>query len=225
MGCTASGGSTPDPPNPARFGEVRALPGGVARGAACHDVGSARACWDREGPSLVATVAPEPAPPDGAWRCDGERCQLVRRRFFACDAGTCVQRDPRVPDDGDWECADVEGLVVCRSLAPPAGIVPGSPEVGWICGGYGQRICIDPSPDRPGAGSYACRFEHDPTLRRICVPHRTPTLGAPCRSACPEGMTCVSGLCVLTSIATPDCWTDVDCPAGARCLLARCLPR
>jgi hypothetical protein len=147
----------------------------------------------------------------------------VRARPFVCERGVCTQHFPQLPDDADWECADVNGLAVCRDRARAAGIVPGPPALGWICGGEpGHRICLDLAPDRPGAGNYDCRYTHEPSLVRTCRSARAPTLGGPCRGACPDGMICADGACVPRAIETPECWTSADCAEGERCLLAHC---
>lgn len=195
----------------------------------CHEVGAVLACAGDDGEEGVRVIArpdpPERAPPDAAWRCEPgppRRCALSPRRPFECSGGACTQRHPRLPDDADWECADVDGLVVCRDRPGPAGAVPGPRELGWICGGGTPRICIDLAPDRPGAGSYDCRYAHEPTIERTCREVDAPTLGAPCRGECPRGMQCTSGVCVPDAIETPDCWTSADCDDGRACVLARC---
>jgi hypothetical protein len=201
------------------------VPSADPQGERCYDVGAVRACYG-ETVHLVAQAV-ESSPPDAMWRCDeGEprRCALVTRRPFRCEDGVCRQRFPRVPDDTDWECADVDGLVVCRDRAAPAGMVPGPGDLGWICGEGTPRVCIDLSPDRPGAGSYDCRFVHEPTMERVCRPKSTPILGSACRDRCPDGMSCVEGACVPSAIGAPDCWTHADCDQGERCTLAHCSP-
>lgn len=196
------------------FGEVREL-----ADDACENVGHVRVCFD--GPRVVRSITPAP-PPDALWRCSAGRCALIERRPFECEAGQCRQRYARMPDDADWECADVRGLVVCRDRAAPAGMVPGEPELGWICGDGSPRICVDLAPDRPGAGNYDCSFEHEPIPQRVCREIDEPTLGGPCRGECPEGMVCVEGTCVPRVRPAPDCWTDANCEQGERCVLATC---
>lgn len=196
-------------------------------GQVCRDVGRVLACWSDGGVRVSpAPPMPEQAPPDATWRCDPgppRRCTLLLRRPMQCTSGTCIQRHPRLPDDADWECAEVDGLVVCRDRAPPAGVLAGPPDPGWLCSeGRTPRICVDLAPDRPGAGNYACHFEHEPVVTRVCRPSERPTLGGPCRARCPEGMLCVEGVCVPRAIGSPDCWTSADCANGARCVLARC---
>jgi hypothetical protein len=203
------------------FADPREL--GDPEGERCEEIGARRVCFGEAGPHVVPSIAP-PAPPDATWRCSGQRCALVPRRPFECEGGQCRQRYARMPDDADWECADVRGLVVCRDRATPAAIVPGPPELGWICGEGSPRVCIDLSPDRPGAGNYDCSFEHEPVPGRICAPSRATTLGGPCSRECPDSMVCVEGVCLPSAIATPDCWTDADCERGERCALASCAP-
>jgi hypothetical protein len=192
----------------------------------CRDVGAIRVCWSDRGPRRVPPALPSDVPPaDAMWRCDEDprRCTLTRRRPFVCDgSGACRQTYARLPDDADWECADVDGLVVCRDRAMPAGIVPGPREAGWLCGDSRPHVCIDLVPDRPGAGNYDCRFVHEPVIERSCRPRDAATLGGPCRGRCPDGSQCLEGTCVPSAIATPDCWTTADCAGGERCVLARC---
>lgn len=118
---------------------------------------------------------------------------------FVCDAGVCEQRVPRFPDDGEWECAELDAVVVCRGGVPAAGVVAGPPDLGWRCGvrrGTSERLCVDDAPELPGPG-WRCRFTHDRGERRVC--RADP--GAP-QPAPP-------------SRAVPSCWIDRDCESGA----------
>lgn len=192
----------------------------------CVDIGARRVCYG-DGPVVVERTLPsQRVPPDGTWRCGGDprTCVLVERREFACEDGRCKQAHPRLYDDADWECADVHGLVVCRDRESPSGVVAGPAELGWICGDgpNGARICVDHSPDRPGAGNYECRFDHQPSISRTCRETAEATLGGPCRESCPEGMSCLDGACAPLRVETPNCWTDDDCGEGSRCVLAHC---
>lgn len=209
------------------IGEVRELDPIGEPDESCHEVGAIAACSSaRAVRAMPLPDPPEPAPPDTQWRCDPgppRRCALILRRPFECSGPTCIQRHPRLPDDADWECADVEGLVVCRDRPGPAGAVRGPPELGWICSEERTpRICIDLDPDRPGAGSYDCSYAHEPAIERRCRAIEAPSLGSPCRGECPEGMRCAGGACIPDAIAPPDCWTSADCHDGQRCVLARC---
>jgi hypothetical protein len=127
-----------------------------------------------------------------------------------CAAGSCEQRVPRLPDDGEWECVDLDGVVVCRGGVPAAGVVAGPPDPGWTCGtrrGSGgprpassgpDRICVDLAPELPdgAARGWRCRFTHDHGERRLC---RADPAAAP---PAPE------------PLPPPSCWIDPDCGAG-----------
>jgi hypothetical protein len=223
VACT---GESALPARATEIGAVREVSTSAADGEHCADVGARWVCSTSAVVRVLARPLPDDAlPPDLFWRCEGERprrCALTQQRPFVCREGVCRQRYPRLPDDADWECAEVDGLVVCRDRAPPAGIVRGPRELGWICSDTRPRICIDLAPDRPGAGNYDCRFVHEPVLERTCRPRDAPTLGGPCRGSCPAGLACVSGICAPETIAPPSCWTDADCERGERCVLARC---
>jgi hypothetical protein len=126
---------------------------------------------------------------------------------FVCTNGSCVQRHPRLPDDGEWACIDLVGAVLCRGGETASGVPPGPPEPGWICGqrrGTEERLCLDRDPDLPAGGPHACHFEHVPRDTRHCEPPKAPLKG-PTFAADP----------------TPECWFDADC-GGPRCLLGRC---
>src|SRR5262245_38805296 len=105
------------------IGAVHEVANADPAGERCYDIAARRVCYG-EAPHVVPSMREAP-PPDAMWRCEDHRCALVSRRPFSCDDGACRQRYPRVPDDADWECADVDGLVVCRDRAAPAGMVPG----------------------------------------------------------------------------------------------------
>jgi hypothetical protein len=223
----------------------------------CADVGDACACWGsgatggecRDG----ACVVPRPTPPDAApamgWRCDGQGAARVcedRRRngsSFACDAvGSCVQPEPRMPDDNEWECVDIDGVAYCHLTARASAVVPGPPDLGWICGtrrGHsGEPVCVDLSPDRPDARGYKCTFVYSkfyPT--RVCVRSDAPQVGGACvvgdgapaaspqrgqhEAGCPADATCIAGRCVPPA-PKPDCWIDSDCGSRERCRWASC---
>ncbi len=128
---------------------------------------------------------------------------------FVCDGPRCQQRYPRVPDDGQWECIDLDGAVVCRGGAPSAGVVPGDADRGWICGarrGTPERICIDFAPDLPPGErrGWRCLSEHSGGERRLCVRDPlAPQVRIPAR-------------------VHPDCWLDQDCSPGETCLQGSC---
>jgi hypothetical protein len=147
---------------------------------------------------LLAACAAKPAPPapGGPWECPTD---------------TCLQRHPRLPDDGEWECAEVEGVAVCRSIAAAAGAVPGPASRAWTCGdgagpeAEGRRICVDLAPETPDGkrAGWRCRFAHNPE-QRVCK--RDPAAAAP--PAHPE--------------PRPSCWLDGDCAEGQRCRVGSC---
>src|SRR5688572_11068678 len=117
---------------------------------------------------------------------------------FVCENDRCEQRYPRLPDDGQWECVDLDGVALCRGGAPPAGVASGPPDRGWRCGARrtsGEKICVALSPAFPDDRSHwRCAFEHRGGERRICV--RSP--GAPRPTP-------------LLSSGAPECWIDTDC--------------
>jgi hypothetical protein len=152
---------------------------------------------------------------------------------FSCEGSRCTQRFPRLPDDGDWTCADTAGATVCVGGEKPAGVAPAPADPGWTCGPrrgarrdeLGKRVCRTTTPDFPegeGAG-WRCRTLHDPPLRRVC--DRAPAvhmLNDPCdaQHPCVDGSRCAGDRCVPLG-ATPDCWLDDDCP-GLRCSIGSC---
>ncbi len=130
---------------------------------------------------------------------------------FVCDGGRCVQRHVRLPDDGEWRCAERDGVVWCAGGEPAAGVVRAPADRGFSCGlrrgaGHpaGERVCVDPSPDYPGgrAGKYACRFDQERGIERVCDERK-------------------SAVVPPRSDRAPDCWLDRDC-GGERCDRGRC---
>jgi hypothetical protein len=217
---------------------IASVPANADRGERCLDVGDRRACWDpacERGICAVERTLPGRALPEGGWRCWGagqtRRCQPRRRGSsgFACRAdGACTQRRPRLPDDGEWECTDRSGAVVCRGGIAAAGVVAGADDPGWLCGSgapsfWGDRVCVDLSPDVPQeAGGWSCRFEGDADATRLCVPSSAPRLAGPCDTpgACPDGSACIAGICLPPKPA-PSCFLDSDCASG-KCLFGSC---
>ena len=137
------------------------------------------------------------------------RAALAPRRAsrFELVGDTWRQTQPRLPDTGEWRCADRAGLVWCAGGEAAAGVVTGPPDPGYRCGARwgntaGERVCIDDHPDYPD-GAYRCAFEQERGSARICRP-----ASAPPRSALPPR-------------ALPACWVDRDCPAG-RCERGAC---
>ena len=128
-------------------------------------------------------------------------------RFHAYE-GKMRQSQPRLPDTGEWRCAEQGKVVWCAGGEAAAGVVGGPPDPGYRCGprwgSEGERVCIDEHPDYPepsgsadGDGKYSrCRFEQAQGIVRVCE------LGAPYTGP------------PLPAHARPACWLDRDCPAG-----------
>lgn len=202
----------------------------------CSDVMAARVCWNERGApvSVVRAPLPSAAPSVLGFRCSGHgtqrRCteRALDAEGFQCSGDRCVQRHPRLPDDGEWECADSAGTMVCRGGERPAGVAPGGRPEGFFCGALRSarqetqaRICVDLSPDLPpGPTGYSCHFEG---TSRICVVNRdTHRLGDPCDRArpCVDGARCVGGQCAPI-LPQPSCWADADCDHKA-CRFGTC---
>jgi hypothetical protein len=206
-------------------------------GTECLDVGDVRACFSEGAPGSSGGVVPVPRPqaPRGAergFRCFGaglERACVERglaADAFVCDEARCVQRHPRLPDDGEWECADLDGVVICRGGEPAAGTVAGPPDVGWVCGARrgepAERICLDFSPERPRFEPWSCRFDYAPGAPlRSCTRGGAGPLWRPCGAGCPFGSVCAAGRC-LPQAPHPDCWSSKDCAAGSLCAYGSC---
>ena len=212
-------------------------PGREDRGTICADVNTARACWEGVGPGAVARV-PRVTPNDrDRWRCVGERGDRACRRrsgtagAFSCDETRCRQEHLRAPDDGEWECFERWGAVVCRGGEPASGVIGGRRDKAWICGDVHSatkptRVCVDFAPDRPDdLGFGACVIEETAGgPRQVCSRKGEPSLGEPCRedAACPRGAVCAKGTCLPAMAPRPSCWLDTDCAAGELCLYATC---
>jgi MYXO-CTERM domain-containing protein len=123
---------------------------------------------------------------------------------FECLGETCSQRHARLPDDGEWRCAELDGVVLCAGGEPAAGTVAGPADRAFRCGRRpnDERVCVNAAPDYPPGGRerYACRFDAEHGVTRECREDTTP---APVRV-----------LAALPS-AAPDCWLDRDC--NGRC--------
>jgi len=135
----------------------------------------------------------------------------VEASDFVCDGGLCTQEHVRLPDDGEWRCAEREGVVWCAGGEPAAAVVTVASDRGFTCGERRvppdataerrrerERICVDPAPDVPrGArGAYSCRFAQERGVRRECVEKPTPVRPISTRGA-------------------PNCWLDADCAPGS----------
>jgi hypothetical protein len=150
----------------------------------------------------------------GAAAVPDARPRTIEASAFSCEGGRCVQRHVRLPDDGEWRCAERDGVAWCAGGEPAAGVVRAPAERGFACGvrrapagGRVERICVDPSPDVPFGkrDAYRCRFLQERGTMRECVEARV-------------------AVRKVTSRAAPDCWVDADCAPGA-CDRGRCTER
>ena len=216
----------------------------------CADVADVRVCWGGEAGAgsecergeqgticVSERVLPARSQPLAGWRCvgTGEERSCSDRRLragaFECVGKSCTQRYPRMPDDGEWECIELEGVVMCRRGVKPAGVITGPSDQGWLCGARigsetGERICVDFSPDLPAGAvrGWRCRYDHKRRERKICRLAPTgPALGAACDSArpCPDRLVCAVGRCLPAAPAV-ECWFDKDC-AGGLCRFGTCV--
>jgi hypothetical protein len=128
---------------------------------------------------------------------------------FVCTGDICTQRHVRLPDDGEWRCAERDGVVWCAGGEPAAGVVSASAARGYRCGErrgskVRERVCVDAAPDYPegGAARFRCRFEQEQGVVRSCT--RAPATPRP-----------------LPENARPNCWLDADCPG--RCERGSCV--
>ncbi len=182
----------------------------------CLDVYDVRVCYAAAGEARVAHRDRARPPGGGPFRCQGDHCE---------------QRYARLPDDGFWECVDLDGAVVCRGGEPSAGMIAGPPDVGWTCGlrasQPSERICVDLAPDLPydDRTGWRCRYEHTGGEHRSCTRDaHAPKLGAACARAadCAAGARCVGARCVPPRPA-PSCWLASDCKAGQSCRYGSCV--
>jgi hypothetical protein len=122
-----------------------------------------------------------------------------------CDDARCSQRQVRLPDDGEWRCAELDGVALCAGGEPAAGVVQTSSQRGYRCGARRgpkrERVCVDPAPDYPpeGPAGYGCRFDAEHGNRRECRARDQVTEQA--QAELPA--------------KAPDCWLDADC--SGRC--------
>jgi hypothetical protein len=223
----AEGGAPPE-----RASEPRRIPTPAPndQGSNCLDVFELRACFPGELPVLVPRPLPTLASQRG-YRCSGSNSKRVceDRRHGAdplVEAGTLwAQHHPRHPDDGEWECADLDGVVVCHGGGAPAGVPPGTLDPAFVCGNRrgkkDDRVCVDFSPDRPPEPA-KCHFEsHVGLPARSCSRGGRGALTRACGAGCPFGSACVSDHC-LPLAPKPDCWLDQDCDEGERCGFGTC---
>lgn len=146
------------------------------------------------------------------------------------DAG-CEQREPPLPSDGEWECRDEHGALVCRGGGAAAGIVEGPRDVGFECARLpdDREVCVAldvPLPEGARAG-FSCSITHEHGPIRRCVRDpAAPALARDCRDEpCPAPLVCVDlgpeARCLPPPRSVTACWIDGDCGAG-RCALGRC---
>lgn len=210
--------------------------------ALCNDVQDARVCWSTqpgEGIWVAERTLPGPnATEPRKYRCTGvgeeRECRLRSELAppFRCRDDHCVQALPRVPDDSEWECADLGGVVLCHGGGTPAGVARPGRDPGWHCGNRSksnraERVCLDLDPDYPAARgqSFRCRYDSEGAkLTRSCDPSPGPGIGSRCASAnaCPTDARCVGGICLPTAFS-PNCWADLDCAAEERCAYGACV--
>jgi hypothetical protein len=147
---------------------------------------------------------------------------------FTCEAGKCLQEQPRLPDTGEWRCADRGHVVWCAGGEPAAGVVKGPPTPGYRCGvrwgsTAGERVCIDEHPDYPEGQpeNLRCGFEQELGSVRVCQlgePWRGPALGPGALPACWLDRDCPSGMCDRGACS---CQSDAACQLG-RCQAGVC---
>jgi len=212
----------------------------------CADIaGDVRVCWGApqspkcdHGTCVFARPTPEFAISSLGFRCTGNganrRCRdrSLDAPPFHCEGNVCTQRHPRMPDDGEWECAAMAGAVICRGGQPPAGVPRGPMDGGFFCGprklkhgASTERICVDFSPDFPNGtgGKLRCSFESENGTTRRCEPDPgAHAFGDACESShpCIDGARCAGGRCVPIRPA-PSCWLPADCDHGT-CRFGTC---
>ena len=119
---------------------------------------------------------------------------------FNCNQSECRQQHPRLPDSGEWTCAERDGVVWCVGGEPAAGVARGIGDARFRCGPrWGkphERVCVDEQPEYPQRSGFVCRFEQESGLSRVCRGGHTAT-----SAKHPRG-------------AVPACWFDKDCRSG-----------
>lgn len=232
-------------PAATRMPEVRASWPSPSRDASttCADVSELRVCWNAGPSRRDVVVSPRPVPGPAlsplGFRCTGDgasrKCtdRSESAGPFLCTGATCEQHHPRLPDDGEWDCADFAGVVVCRSTSSAAGTPPGSMDAGFVCGprsgraaAGGERLCVDLAPDFPDGSPrrWRCRFAaRNGLVRRCDRDDQAHTVTDPCdrMHPCISGLSCAAGRCVPQEPA-PSCWLDADCDHGS-CRFGTCM--
>ena len=173
--------------------------------------------------------APEGAEPPRAGRWAGP---------FACSEGGCEQHDPPLPSDGEWECRDELGALVCLGGVPAAGVVEGPRDPAFDCAtlaeprGGRNEVCVALTSALPDGDlrGWRCVMAHEHGERRRCVPDEAgPPLLSDCiRRPCEVPLVCAEvpegRRCVPPARTERACWIDGDCDAGV-CVLGRCTGR
>ena len=158
--------------------------------------------------SIGCQPAHESPPPPPHAAASKSSAQQLRRLLAPRGASPFQERDgklrqehPRLPDTGEWRCAQRGLIVWCAGGEAAAGIVSGPPDPGYRCGprwGHddGERVCIDEHPDYPESSRlHQCQFEQERGIVRVCEP-----------AAAYEGA-------ALPERVVPACWLDRDCPS------------
>jgi hypothetical protein len=235
--CVSAGCNKTEPGEPLHPRELGAVSAPVDEpGNWCSDLRTVRICFAEPCPGGICVFPRGELPEHEAeYRCTGAGgARVCRRRGefaspFVCARAHCVQKRPRLPDDSEWECADLGGAVLCRGGQQPAGVARVQNDAGWWCGGRRgkprERVCIDIDPDFPNVASrrWACHFEaRGAESSRVCAPTEMALLGDTCGSdiECPLGARCVRNACVPRA-PIPNCWGGTDCTSG-RCELGIC---
>jgi hypothetical protein len=126
-----------------------------------------------------------------------------RASRFVCQGTTCRQDHPRLPDTGEWRCAERDGVVWCAGGEAAAGVVAGRADPAFQCGprwGHEpERVCIARHPDYPDGGgeSYRCSYDQEHGIARTCRLAKSVATTA------------------LLERALPACWLDSDCGSQA----------
>lgn len=175
-----------------------------------------------------ASVGRVPSP---ATRASSAALSLAPRPAgsFTCGGDGCLQLHPRMPDTGEWLCAERGGVVWCAGSDGAAGVVAGPPDLGFRCGkrwggGPSERVCIDRHPDYPSApGVYQCRFQQERGSSRLCrlssASESATSLAESALAACFLDRDCPSQRCER---GTCGCASDAECRLG-RCERGSCV--
>jgi len=235
--CAATACSKPEPGDPVHVRPLAAIEAPLEDpGTWCGELRRVRVCFAEACPGGVCVFPREPlAERELEYRCTGTGvarvCRLRRELAspFQCARGRCIQQYPRLPDDGEWECSELAGAVLCRGGQPPSGVVRAQKDAGWWCGERRgtrrEQLCLDLDPDLPTgfAADWRCHFVRSGARSaRVCEAGHVSRLGDECATEedCPQGAQCVRNACIPRGRA-PNCWKDSDCNAG-NCELGLC---